>query len=165
MQDFKPYNAYITALCNRANDCKASPACHCAQAAKLGATSNASQLALKNTYVFSSSSLLANSEFPKHAHQILGQEFQNAIFDGFSGLYADKLAALAGTIKAGGVLILLLPDDDHWQDPALTSITSYGQVIQHSFFNQRLFAKLKLQPHYFTEHSASCLPISIASNC
>lgn len=47
----------------------------------------------------------------------------------------------------------MLPDDDKWQDPALTSITSYGEEIKHSFFNQRFFAKLKLQPHYFTEHS------------
>ncbi|MCF2920921.1 GNAT family N-acetyltransferase [Pseudoalteromonas sp. APAL1] len=152
MQDFKPYNEYLTALCNELVIAKHRQLV-IVQGSEAWCYQFANQLALKNNYVFSSSSLLANSEFPKHAHQILGQEFQNAIFDGFSGLYADKLAALAGTVKAGGVLILLLPDDDKWQDPALTSITSYGQVIQHSFFNQRLFAQLKLQPHYFTEHS------------
>ncbi|MDK9685416.1 GNAT family N-acetyltransferase [Pseudoalteromonas shioyasakiensis] len=152
MQDFKPYNEYLTALCNELVIAKHRQLV-IVQGSETWCYQFANQLALKNTYVFSSSSLLANSEFPKHAHQILGQEFQHAIFDGFSGLYADKLAALAGTVKAGGVLILLLPDDRKWQDPALTSITSYGQVIKHSFFNQRLFSKLKLQPHYFTEHS------------
>ena len=152
MQDFKPYNEYITALCNELVIAKHRQLV-IVQGSETWCYQFANQLALKNTYVFSSSSLLANSEFPKHAHQILGQEFQHAIFDGFSGLYADKLAALAGTVKAGGVLILLLPDDNNWQDPALTSITSYGEAIKHSFFNQRFFAKLKLQPHYFTKHS------------
>ncbi|WOC26443.1 GNAT family N-acetyltransferase [Pseudoalteromonas sp. N1230-9] len=152
MQDFKPYNEYITALCNELVIAKHRQLV-IVQGSETWCHQFANQLALNNTYVLSASSLLANSKFPKHAHQILGQEFQHAIFDGFSGLYADKLAALAGTVKAGGVLILLLPDDDKWQDPALTSITSYGEVIQHSFFNQRFFAKLKLQPHYFTEHS------------
>ena len=146
MQDFKPYNEYITALCNELVIAKHRQLV-IVQGSETWCYQFANQLALKNTYVFSSSSLLANSEFPKHAHQILGQEFQHAIFDGFSGLYADKLAALAGTVKAGGVLILLLPDDNNWQDPALTSITSYGEAIKHSFFNQRFFAKLKLQPH------------------
>ena len=152
MQDFKPYKEYITALCNELVIAKHRQLV-IVQGSETWCYQFANQLALKNTYVFSSSSLLANSEFPKHAHQILGQEFQHAIFDGFSGLYADKLAALAGTVKAGGVLILLLPDDNNWQDPALTSITSYGEVIKHSFFNQRFFAKLKLQSHYFTKHS------------
>ena len=152
MQDFKPYNEYLTALCNELVIAKHRQLV-IVQGSETWCYQFANQLALKNTYVFSSNSLLANSEFPKHAHQILGQEFHHAIFDGFSGLYADKLAALAGTVKAGGVLILLLPDDDKWQDPALTSITSYGEEIKHSFFNQRFFAKLKLQPHYFTEHS------------
>ena len=152
MQDFKPYNEYITALCNELVIAKHRQLV-IVQGSETWCYQFANQLALKNTYVFSSSSLLANSEFPKHAHQILGQEFQHAIFDGFSGLYVDKLAALVGTVKAGGVLILLLPEDNHWQDPALTSITSYGEEITHSFFNQRFFTKLKLQRHYFTEHS------------
>ena len=163
MQDFKPYNEYITALCNELTIAKHRQLV-IVQGSETWCYQFASQLALKNSYVFSSSSQLVSSEFPKHAHQILGQEFQHAIFDGFSGLYVDKLAALAGTVKAGGVLILLLPNDSHWQDPALRSITSYGEEITHSFFNQRFFAKLKLQPHYLTQHSLPAYqPVSPAT--
>lgn len=47
--------------------------------------------------------------WPEHNHQILGQEHEAAVFDVMSGLMPDKLASISGTIKAGGVLALLLP--------------------------------------------------------
>ncbi|BDF96209.1 GNAT family N-acetyltransferase [Pseudoalteromonas sp. KAN5] len=91
--------------------------------------------------VLSNNDDLTNSSWPKHTHQILGQEFQHVIYDGFSGLVPDKLAALSGTVQAGGLFILLLPelaDLQHWCDPALETFQSFAQQRQHSYFNQRL---------------------------
>lgn len=39
----------------------------------------------------------------------LGQEYNAAVYSGFTDLNADSIGILSGTIKAGGVLILLLP--------------------------------------------------------
>ncbi|HEA15531.1 MAG TPA: tRNA(Met) cytidine acetyltransferase [Pseudoalteromonas prydzensis] len=91
--------------------------------------------------VLSTSGELTDSSWPEHTHQILGQEFQYVIYDGFSGLVPDKFAALSGTVQAGGLFILLLPelaDLQHWCDPALETFQSFAQQRQHSYFNQRL---------------------------
>jgi len=91
--------------------------------------------------VLSKSTELTPSFWPEHTHQILGQEFEHAIYDGFSGILPDKLAALSGTVKAGGLLVLLLPELNNlkdWCDPALTYFQSYAQNQPTSFFNQRL---------------------------
>jgi tRNA(Met) cytidine acetyltransferase len=98
---------------------------------------------------------LRNAHWPDHTHQILGQEFTHAVYDGFSGLHPDKLAALAGTVKAGGVLFLLLPELNNlatWQDPALNSVRSHGYSNRYSLFNQR-FATIieKLSTLHFSE--------------
>ncbi|MFY8329054.1 GNAT family N-acetyltransferase [Pseudoalteromonas sp. ZZD1] len=97
--------------------------------------------------VLSKSTELTPSFWPEHTHQILGQEFEHAIYDGFSGILPDKLAALSGTVKAGGLLVLLLPELSNlksWCDPALTYFQSYAQNQPTSFFNQRL-ARLLIQ--------------------
>ena len=151
MQDFKPYNDYLSMLITELTIAKHRQLI-VVQGDATWCYAFANQLSLPNTYVFSSCHQLKNSVFPKHVHQILGQEFQHAIFDGFSGLYADKLAALAGTVKAGGVFILLLPNDPAWVDPALENVTSFGQTITHSFFNERLTTLLESQTHIFKQH-------------
>lgn len=46
---------------------------------------------------------------PKHFQRYLGQEFGSLIWDTFSGIHPNAFAALSGTIKAGGQLIVLLP--------------------------------------------------------
>lgn len=102
-----------------------------------------------NTLVLSKQPELSNAQWLSHTHQILGQEFTNAIYDGFSGLYPDKLAALAGTIQAGGILYLLLPELSEiasWQDPAISKVQSYGYSNQHSLFNQRFGATISSLP-------------------
>lgn len=45
----------------------------------------------------------------KQAKMRLGQEFDAVVFDGLDGVSADNLGISLGTIKAGGVLLLLLP--------------------------------------------------------
>ncbi|WP_076926139.1 GNAT family N-acetyltransferase [Pseudoalteromonas sp. EB27] len=104
-----------------------------------------------NTLVVSKQCAIKNSYWPTRTHQILGQEFTHAVYDGFSGLHPDKLAALAGTVKAGGILFLLLPELDDlasWQDPALSTMQSHGQSIDYSLFNQRFAAIIKLLPTF-----------------
>jgi len=93
-----------------------------------------------NTAALSKSEALKNAIWPSHNHQILGKEFNDAVYDGFSGLHPDKLAALAGTVKAGGILFLMLPtlnSLDTWPDPALASIESFGHNTSQSLFNKR----------------------------
>ena len=51
-----------------------------------------------------------------HATRFLGQEFEQVIFNGFSGLHPDMLAAASGMVKAGGILALLMPALEQWHD-------------------------------------------------
>ena len=54
---------------------------------------------------------------PSAVRTLLGQEFLHAVFDARSGLDAEALAVLAGTLKAGSWLVLLTPPWSTW--PAL----------------------------------------------
>ena len=61
----------------------------------------------------------AAPELPLHCatsamRTLLGREFLHAVFDAREGLDAEALAALAGTLKAGSWLVLLVPDWDNW---------------------------------------------------
>lgn len=47
-------------------------------------------------------------------NNLLGYEHDHVIFNAYEGLYPDAIAAVSGTIKAGGLLILLCPEFDQW---------------------------------------------------
>ncbi|HQQ62317.1 MAG TPA: GNAT family N-acetyltransferase [Pseudomonadales bacterium] len=53
---------------------------------------------------------------PGKARQVLGGEYALAVVDTWSGLHPDALAAVAGTVVAGGVLLLLVPPWAQWAD-------------------------------------------------
>lgn len=53
---------------------------------------------------------------PARAQHYLGREFQAVVFDVYSGFDPDLFAAVSGTIKGGGLLILLCPPLDRWHD-------------------------------------------------
>ncbi|WMS90604.1 GNAT family N-acetyltransferase [Pseudoalteromonas sp. HL-AS1] len=113
-----------------------------------------------NTLVVSKQCAIKNSYWPTRTHQILGQEFAHAVYDGFSGFHPDKLAALAGTVKAGGILFLLLPELDDlgsWQDPALSTVQSHGQSIDYSIFNQRFATIIKPLPAFHFSEKNGCI--------
>ncbi|GGD32063.1 tRNA(Met) cytidine acetyltransferase TmcA [Franconibacter daqui] len=55
---------------------------------------------------------------PSAVRTLLGQEFLHAVFDARSGLDAEALAVLAGTLKAGSWLVLLTPDWTAWPEQA-----------------------------------------------
>jgi len=106
--------------------------------------------------------------------QVLGREHDVVIFDAFSGFNPDAFAALAGTIKAGGVLILLCPVLATWQqmdDPFTQRITSWpyssadvsGRFIQHfvahikqaAFIEKIAFADVAFLPRIIIKQSKS----------
>ena len=115
---------------------------------------NALIVDVKSSLTLSSYSRFNKAQWPEHLHQILGQEFEIAIYDGYSGIIPNKLAALSGTVKAGGILALVLPDLsqlDSWCDVGIETWQNHEQILNNSFFLKRwksLFA---------------CLPISIIS--
>ncbi|MCT4716687.1 GNAT family N-acetyltransferase [Enterobacteriaceae bacterium H18W14] len=51
---------------------------------------------------------------PSAMRTLLGREFLHAVFDARSGLDAEALAVLAGTLKAGSWLVMLVPDWLRW---------------------------------------------------
>lgn len=95
--------------------------------------------------ILSQSDELTDATWPEHLHQILGQEWPIAIYDGYSGVIPNKLSALSGTVKAGGLLVLLLPELEqlgNFRDPALEKWCSAECDIAQSHFLLRLAAKL-----------------------
>ncbi len=48
--------------------------------------------------------------------RMLGQEFDAIVYDMYTGFHPDAVAALSGTLRAGGSFMLLGPQLDHWGD-------------------------------------------------
>ena len=48
----------------------------------------------------------------KQVRSQLGKEFDAVIFDGLEQFNPDNLAVIIGTVKAGGLFILMLPEQD-----------------------------------------------------
>ncbi|MDR0806516.1 MAG: GNAT family N-acetyltransferase [Enterobacteriaceae bacterium] len=51
---------------------------------------------------------------PATVHNLLGSEFHHLVFDATDGLNVEALAAVSGTLAAGSLLVLLLPDWQTW---------------------------------------------------
>lgn len=60
------------------------------------------------------SSELPNNILPEKAQLLLGREFTHGIFDARKGLHSEALAILAGTLKAGSLLVLCTPPQLTW---------------------------------------------------
>jgi len=52
----------------------------------------------------------------KQYQKLLGQECDLLVFDAYAGFNPDALGALTGTIRAGGLCILITPEDEDWCD-------------------------------------------------
>lgn len=50
----------------------------------------------------------------KKTRSVLGQEFSFIVFDAFSGFDTNAFAAVSGTLRGGGVLLLLTPPLAKW---------------------------------------------------
>ena len=79
--------------------------------------------------LFISTHLLFPQAIPAHKFQtLLGQEFDNIVFDAFSGLELNALAAISGTLRGGGTFYLLTPPLSTWAnfpDPAYQRFLPY----------------------------------------
>ncbi|MCF6436559.1 GNAT family N-acetyltransferase [Pseudoalteromonas sp. MMG022] len=94
----------------------------------------------EDSLVLSKHQGLSNACWPEHLHQILGQEFELAVYDGYAGINPNKLAALSGTVKAGGLMVLLLPELAEladWVDPSAATWCSFGYTVTDSPFLKR----------------------------
>lgn len=47
-------------------------------------------------------------------HSLLGREFLHAVFDASEGFHAEAFAGLAGTLAAGSLLIVIVPNWNRW---------------------------------------------------
>jgi len=81
----------------------------------------------------------------KQARTRLGREYATLVFDAYDDFDVDAFAALGGTLQGGGLLLLLLPDRDHW--PALA----------HSRFLQRAL-RLMHEPGVYVMRQQQPLP-------
>ncbi|WAJ70960.1 GNAT family N-acetyltransferase [Catenovulum adriaticum] len=93
----------------------------------------------------------------KHYQQWLGQEFDYIWIDSQVGLNPDAICALAGSIKAGGVLVLTLSQDILIDDPDIARFMPWqAQNKPHySLFIQRLITLTKASKQaYFVSQSA-----------
>lgn len=105
----------------------------------------------------------ADPQFPHRvpaataSKRLLGQEFLHAIFDARQGFHAEALAALAGTLRAGSWLLLLLPPREQWpewqdQDSLRWSDTDHPLPVPN--FMQHLQQTLAADGHisYWYQH-------------
>ncbi|MBW4934744.1 tRNA(Met) cytidine acetyltransferase TmcA [Marinobacter sp. F4206] len=72
---------------------------------------------------------------PGRARTWLGRESSVVVWDGWQGNPPDALAALSGTLRAGGLLFWLMPPLDQWSgfdDPDYAR-TGLGELAEHPF--------------------------------
>ena len=82
------------------------------------------------------------------AHGVLGQELDSVVFDAHSGFDLDAFAAVTGTIRGGGLLLLLSPVLRDWPvfpDPeyARIAVAGYCSTGVTGRFVQRLVRVLR----------------------
>ena len=97
-------------------------------------------------------SKLANAIPASKAHTILGQELAAIVFDAFSGFAPNAFAAIGGTVRGGGLLILLTPPLSDWPyypDPDYKRFLPYPFRAEqvHSRFIKRLVTFLEGSLH------------------
>ena len=72
------------------------------------------------------------------ASQHLGTSHQSLVYNAHRGFNASSLCAVSGTLRGGGVLILLTPPKSQWHANFDTQLKAYGQSANHahSYFIQ-----------------------------
>ena len=80
--------------------------------------------------------------------QWLGRELDFLIFDGHSGFDVDAFGAISGTLRAGGLMLLLVPELSQWAkfvDPEHRRIQVYPQSLEQvtGYYLERLATLLE----------------------
>lgn len=93
----------------------------------------------------------AQSVTGPQARQLLGQETAHVVFDAYAGFNPDAFGAVVGTLRAGGLLILLapsLPDWPAYPDPEYARITvpPWSAEDLTGRFLERLVQRLRAAP-------------------
>lgn len=95
------------------------------------------------------STIITSATPTNKAHLLLGREFLHAVFDVREGFHSEALAMLAGTLKAGSLLVLCTPPQNQWaQTPDIDSARwneQYG-IIPTPNFVHHLQRITQLQP-------------------
>lgn len=89
---------------------------------------------------------ISEEQVPCKAYrQQLGREWDCLVYDLRSGVSANALVALSGTVRRGGLMVLLAPPIEHWQQdlPSLPGKQSFGTEKSTGVFNQWLLEKLQ----------------------
>ena len=63
--------------------------------------------------------------------QLLGSDQQLVIFNAYAGFHANAFALVAGSLKAGALLMLISPEDQQWKsykDPDLKRFTQQSGI-------------------------------------
>ncbi len=76
----------------------------------------------------------------KHAENLLGGESCCAVYDGFSGLNIDVLCMAAGLVRAGGLLVMLVPPG--WESRRDPYGSWQGRSCDERYFTRYLHASL-----------------------
>lgn len=95
---------------------------------------------------------------PAAVNNLLGSEFLHAIFDATEGLHAEALAAVSGTLAAGSMLVMMVPDWQCWAEQDDTDSLRWSECSQPiktpnfiRHFQQQVMADgdvLLLRQHY-----------------
>lgn len=100
------------------------------------------------------------------AHLLLGREYLHAVFDAREGIHSEALAMLAGTLKAGSLLVLCTPSQNEWaQTPDIDSARwneQYG-IIPAPNFVHHLQRIMQLQPDVLIWQQNSLPQFSVMS--
>jgi tRNA(Met) cytidine acetyltransferase len=83
---------------------------------------------------------------PKKVRTLLGSELDAIVFDAQTQFDADAFAAISGTLHAGGIFILLIPDVKQWPQ------------LQQSRFLQRSLSFFKNHPAVYFLQRGKSLP-------
>lgn len=99
----------------------------------------------------------------RQVRQCLGQEYAALVFDAREGFDPDALGAAAGTVRAGGCLLLLTPPLDDWPvhpDPAYRRLVPPEQrdSVRHSHFLERVLRRLEADPEVVWLRPGVALP-------
>ncbi|KJG09445.1 tRNA(Met) cytidine acetyltransferase [Photobacterium kishitanii] len=78
----------------------------------------------------------------KQSKQWLGQEFDMVVINGLGGINADTLGALSGTIRGGGILVIIAPPTWRLSDAA----TPFYQRLGRLFVNPEVVLIQQSQP-------------------